>query len=299
MDKHLRLFSTDEFQSLWLADGDRRKRPVFLIGIHRRSGTNFLADAICLLPEFAQPLPLAEDYVLQYSPLLRQYVVETAEAQYRKRFPNAPAEYERCVASLHRHLGDGLIRFLSQYLPEGKRLLTKTPDPWNLNDFFLFFPEALLIVLVRDGRDCVESSKRGLPGHSYNYWITAWAQNARRILDFFQRLPQSHVGQVIYTQYEQLLSNRGEVERVIRFLGCDPGTFPWDRFENLPVRGSSFYRGNRQELHWQPVEKGKDFQPVGRWKHWPWWVRWQFRRIAGREFEALGYTWSAGTESIR
>ena len=291
LDPHLRPFLTNEFQSLWQADNRRRERPVFLIGIHRRSGTNFLADVIRLMPEFALPLPLAEDYLLEYSPLLRQYAVQTAEAQYRKRFPNTPADYDRCLASLHRHLGDGLIRFLSQYLPEGKRLLTKTPDPWNLHDFFLFFPEALLIILVRDGRDCVESSKWAFPGHSYNYWMTAWAQNARRILGFFQDLPRDHVGQVIYTRYEDLLADRGEVERVIRFLGCDPEGFPWDQLEKLPVRGSTFYRGNRQELHWQPVEKGQDFRPVGRWQRWSWWVRWQFRRIAGRESEALGYIW--------
>ncbi|MGQ9503352.1 MAG: sulfotransferase family protein [Thermogutta sp.] len=290
-DPHLRPFATDEFHSLWQADEKRQERPVFLIGIHRRSGTNFLSDAIRLIPEFELPLPIAEDYLLEFAPLLRQYAVATAETQYRKRFANAPAEYERCLDSLYRHLGDALIRFLSQYLPAGKRLLTKTPDPWNLEDFFLFFPEALLIVLVRDGRDCVESSKWGMPGHSYNYWITAWAQNARRILSFFRTIPQDRVGQVIFTRYEDLLCMRGEIERVITFLGCDASQFPRDRFETLPVRGSSFYRSNRKELHWQPVEKGKDFQPVGRWRRWSWWVRWQFRRIAGGEFEALGYVW--------
>jgi len=291
LDSHLRPFVSDELQSLWRADERRQERPVFLIGIHRRSGTNFLADAIRLMPEFALPLPIAEDYLLEFAPLLRQYAVQTAETQYRKRFPNAPADYDRCLTSLHRHLGDGLIRFLGQYLPPGKRLLTKTPDPWNLDDFFLFFPEALLIVLVRDGRDCVESSKWAFPGHRYSYWITTWAQNARRILAFFQQLPRERAGQVIYTRYEDLLAQREEMERVITFLGNDPGRFPWDQLGTLPVRGSTFYRGNRQDLHWQPVEKGKDFQPVGRWQRWPWWVRWEFRRIAEREFEALGYVW--------
>lgn len=289
--RQLTPFLSDEFRLLWQADERRQERPVFLIGIHRRSGTNFLADAICLLPDFSLPLPIAEDYLLEYAPLLEQYVNRTAEEQYRKRFAAKPEAFESCRAAMLEHLGDGLLRFLADYLPPRRRLLTKTPDPWNLDCFFGLFPHSLLIILVRDGRDCVESSKWAFPGHSYNYWINVWSQNARRILGFFQRLPQPQASQVILTRYEDLLANRAEVERLITFLGCEPKAFPWDRFATLPVRGSTFYRGERKELHWQPVEKGKDFQPVGRWQRWPWWVRWQFRRMASRELQALGYSW--------
>jgi len=81
------------------------------------------------------------------------------------------------------------------------------------------------------------------------------------------------------------------MEKLLQFLGEDPAQYPWPEFENMPVRGSSTHRGGQAELHWKPVEKTKEFNPIGRWRGWGRWRRWQFRRIAGRELLELGYTW--------
>jgi hypothetical protein len=276
---------------LWKDDGDRTRRPVFIIGIHRRSGTNFLADAICLTSRFSLPVPLYEDYLLQYSNMLLKYTQLTAAEQYEKRFSERPNAYTECKRLMLRSIGDGLLAFLRSYIPDGCRILTKTPDPWNLNNFFPLFPDALLIIIVRDGRDCVESAKWAFPGRSYLYWMTTWAANARTIINFLKEVPPQHEGQLIVTRYEDLLSDEAEMNRILEFIGCCPQEYPWNEFRALPVRGSTFFRGEKNTLHWQPVDKTKDFQPVGRWKKWSWWLRWNFKRVAGAELVALGYRW--------
>ncbi|MCK4793686.1 MAG: hypothetical protein KAV87_58700, partial [Desulfobacteraceae bacterium] len=73
--------------------------PVFLIGIHRRCGSNFVSDTLELSPILQAPAPLAEDYVLQYSPLLSQYIEQTAREQYRKRFKDE-VQYEQCKTAM-------------------------------------------------------------------------------------------------------------------------------------------------------------------------------------------------------
>lgn len=287
----IRPFLDRSLEARWQADDARRTRPVFIIGIHRRSGTNFLADALQLTSELALPLPIAEDYLLEYSNLLIDFARLTAQEQYAKRFRDSIEGFHQCTNSLLREIGHGLLRFLSSYIPPGKRLLTKTPDPWNLPNFFALFPEALLILIVRDGRDCVESSKWAFPGRSYIYWMTTWAINARSILGFLSAVPAEYRSSVILTRYEDLLSDSSELRRVLNFLGIDPSGYPWDRFDRLPVRGSTFFRGNADKIHWRPVEKTAEFRPVGRWKTWSWWLRFHFKKIAGRELQALGYSW--------
>lgn len=262
--------------------------PVFLVGVHRRCGSNFVADALLVHPGFQLPQPLSEDYLLEYSPLLAQYAHQTAEEQYRKRF-DAPGPYEQCRARLLRRLGDGLLAFLEDYLEPGRRLVTKTPDPWNLHNFFLLFPEATLVLIVRDGRDVVESSHRSWPDEPYTTWMKAWAKGAREILDFVNGPGRPWAGQWRLVRYEDLLDGRQAMEALLEFVGVDPKTYPWDKFEKLPVRGSSTERGGREELHWNPVERPKDFKPIGRWESWGWWRRRQFKRIAGRELIELGY----------
>ncbi|MCS7306726.1 MAG: sulfotransferase [Thermoguttaceae bacterium] len=267
-----------------------QKPDVFIIGVHRRCGTNFLADALKLLPHFQEPRPLAEDYLLEHAPLLVEYARRTAAKRYQKRFQEA-GEFEACQRLLLRRLGDGLRSFLRDYIRPDCRLLTHTPDPDYLELFFDLFPDAQLVLLVRDGRDVVESAARSWPSEPYSYWMYAWALGARRILQFIHGPGQDYQQKWHLVRYEDLLTDRTAMKKLLQFLGEDPDQYPWPEFDNMPVRGSSTHRGGHQELHWQPVEKTKDFNPIGRWQSWSRWRRWQFRRIAGRELIELGYTW--------
>lgn len=270
------------------ADPNRCQRPVFLVGIHRRCGSNFLADALRLVPDFQLPNPIAEDYLLQHAGRIAEYVERTAREQYEKRFSDH-REFHDCRARMYRHLGDGLLQFLRSYLEPGRRLLSKTPDPWGLEYFFQLFPDCLLVLVVRDGRDVVESAARSWPHEPVAAWMTAWAENARQMVRFLDRLPDSHRQRVILVRYEDLLAGRDEMSRLLTFLGLDPQEYPWDELDDMLVRGSSDLRSREGQLHWKPVEKPADFRPVGRWQNWSFWRRLRFKRIAGRELIALDY----------
>ena len=66
--------------------------------------------------------------------------------------------------------------------------------------------------------------------------------------------------------------------------------YDFDAAINLPVRGSSVFRGTRpKEYHWDPVEKTPDFNPVGRWNNWSRSTHERFNWIAGEKLVALGY----------
>jgi hypothetical protein len=215
-------------------------------------------------------------------------VETTVETHWRKRF-SSPEEVEACKRSLRRHLGAALYTFLRGQIDPSKRLFTKTPDPDNLGLFFSFFPDARLILLVRDGRDVVESAHRSWPDGSYGHWMRAWAAGARTVLQFTQGIGQVCAAQWRLYRYEDLLQDRSRFEDLLRFVEADSSVYPWDRLESLPTRGSSENRGGRAELHWDPVERPKGFKPVGRWSNWGWWRRSQFKRIAGAELRSLGY----------
>ena len=65
--------------------------------------------------------------------------------------------------------------------------------------------------------------------------------------------------------------------------------YPWDKLESLPLRGSSTVRGAKEKVHWDPVSRPKDFNPIGRWLSWSYLRRRQFKRIAGAELIRAGY----------
>lgn len=91
-------------------------------------------------------------------------------------------------------------------------------------------------------------------------------------------------------KFEDLVERpEATVRELLPFLDIDINTFDFNRIRNLPLIGSSFERGGKDQVHWDPVKKPKDFQPVGRWKSWNYWHKMIFKMIAGRELIRFGY----------
>lgn len=126
------------------------REPIFIIGITQRCGTNFLYDLLRLHPDCGAPSLIWEDYLAANSDLLDSYVNSVSKLWARSLGDGLKDE-------LYRHLGDGLISFLTEQI-DTKRVLTKTPSIRNLGNFFKLFPHARLLILIRDGRAVVESS---------------------------------------------------------------------------------------------------------------------------------------------
>ena len=132
-----------------------RPDPIFILGIMPRSGTNFLWDLLRLHPQCAPGRsPIAEDFFLEHSDHLVEYVNQVQAA-----WDPLWGEFEsRIEDRLAAALGEGLVSFL--WVKRDRRLLAKSPSVRNLHRFFTFWPDARLVILIRDGRSVVQSCMR-------------------------------------------------------------------------------------------------------------------------------------------
>ncbi len=262
----------------------RRNQPIFILGILPRSGTNFLWDLLRAHPDCGPPDLIWEDLLVRNADLLSRYV-DTVHAQWDPKWGIDEAVLERLWASL----GSGLISFLTER-SEGKRLVTKTPRVDNLDCFFKLFPDACLLILVRDGRSIVESGIKSFRWHRDSA-IHHWARAAQTILDFdeaHRNTDRNRKYRIV--RYEDLWANpEEETRKILAFLELDERRYDFEAAANLPVRGSSTVRQENRDLHWNPVEKTSGFDPLSRFRHWSRARHERFNWIAGDGLATFGY----------
>jgi hypothetical protein len=260
--------------------------PVFIGGVMNRCGTNFLLDAIRCHDDFQIPDLMPESYLLEHAHLLDQYVRHTSA-----RWSNTQREADPgCLDELVRELGNAVLRFCERRIRSHRRLAFKTPRIFNLDLLKPLFGEHRLILLVRDGRDVVESAQRSFSQGSsrlpMRLWMQRWSEGAQRILDYMSDNPP----QAMLVRYEQLLDEfEPTMKAILRHIGADESRYDWQRADRMPVRGSSQTSKTKGGIHWNPVDRPRDFRPVGRWQSWNLRQRWMFDRIAGRQLIKLGY----------
>ena len=186
-----------------IVDHGQEKMPVYIMSPMQRCGTNHLADILLLHPDFQLPNVLEEDFVFEHADLLYEYAERTYQRWRGLRWIDNPDE---CRHLLQLHLGQGILSFLANQIAANKRLLLKTPDCNHIDKFFLFFPGVKLLLLMRDGRDVVESAVRKWPKRSDEYWMRQWAKGSRRILDFIQGMGRESRGKTWeLVRYEELV----------------------------------------------------------------------------------------------
>lgn len=258
--------------------------PILVLGVMPRSGTNFVRDLLALHPDVcADPGRLYEFPLLQVAGsarvLMRDFV---------SRFPrNAEVTGDWDALAL---LAGGWLRQLQREAGD-RQILLKSPHVQHLCLAPLIFPDARIVLCLRDGRDVVDSSlatfKGGWPRRkTFRQLAEEWRLSAEAIL---QADGTGQGDDMLVLRYEDLVADQaGTLERVLAFTGLDPGPYDHDAAAALPVRGSS--RGRRGgDARWQGEEKSADFKPVARWKAWPPSRRAKFDRIAGAALEAAGY----------
>ena len=275
-----------------MSRGDRSaadtKGPVFVLGITRRCGTNYLFHLLERHPHLQPAKYLTEDFALHDAQLLFEYVDRTY-GQWNPRW-GFDTDTRACLV---RSLGHGILSFLASdgnapVPDQGKRLLLKTPSVRNLAHFFELFPTAYLLIMVRDGRDVVESRVRSFHC-TYEVATRDWCGAAREILAF-DRVQRGLASRYRIIRYENLVDDPvTSLREIIDFLELDPEIFDFEAAKHLPVYGSSTFRGDRAEVHWQPVAKTDEFNPFGRWKTWGMYRRQRFAWAAAESMAALGY----------
>ena len=262
--------------------------PIFILGVTPRSGTNFLMDLLCLHSACAPGRhPVKEDFFLEYSNQLLDYTNSVRacwDPMWGRFTPKLMADFRRA-------LGFGLTSFL--WVDRDRRLVTKTPSVKNLDLFFTFFPDAKLLILIRDGRSVVQSCMDTF-GWEFDRATRMWRDGARTIARF-QRVAGME-GRYRVLRYEDLIDDlRPTLRDTLLFLGLDPGAFDFEAAERLPVRGSSaFFGPERRRVHWDPVHKDSSFDPRERWRNWSAASLERFNWIAGDQLEQFGYATGPG-----
>lgn len=274
----------------------------FILGIDQRSGTNFIYRLLREHPSCEGPGPIWEDHLVQHSKILREYT----NILYKSWSPEW--EVEKKISSqetLLRHFGDAIERFLRLQLTEDPVnqtasikslterdepiiLLTKTPNVKGLDNFFDLFPNAYLILLVRDGRAVVES---GVSSFDWNYEdaMSRWRTGAQAILDFKEKHENTNKKFIILKYEDLVVDEKNELLKIFGFLGLDPELFDFDSGQSLGLTGSSVIRNQTGTIHWRVTEKKADFNPLARFSNWDRKKHERFNWIAGHHMTRLGY----------
>jgi hypothetical protein len=248
-----------------------------------RSGTNHLMDLVCCHPEVAPGrLPVKEDLFLENSEYLLRFVSQV-RGSWDPIWGDFPPELEE---DLLRSLGDGLISFL--WTDRSRRLVTKSPSIRNIASFHRLFPNAKLLILIRDGRSIVQSCIDTF-GWDFDTATHRFSDAARELLTYMEAEGAS--AERLMIRYEDLVTHmRPTMTGVLEFAGLSRDGFDFSAAEDLPVRGSSSHLGpDRTSVHWEPVAKSASFRPLQRWDSWDEDRAARFEWLAGREARALGY----------
>jgi hypothetical protein len=272
---------------------DHETEIIFILGIMPRSGTHFLANLLCQHPECGKG-PVSEDALVENSHLLLRYANETSKLWERVNTSMGTEGKKLLLESL----GKGLKSFLSEAVREKRKglkdtsplryLVTKNPFIRNVEKFFRLFPENKLLIIIRDGRSLVQS-KSGFSSSRFEDDVREWAGSVRRIRSFKQRMKDDDSRYMI-VKYEELhKSTEQEMRKILDFLGLDASAYDFEAARDLPVVGSSEFKGGKETVHWIPVKKTESFDPLSRAAGWTRKQHERFNWLAKEELLYLGY----------
>lgn len=242
-----------------------KRRVVFINGILPRCGTHFLANLLCQHPCCIKA-PVPEDGFLASGKHLANYV-DSLVGSWKQQ--NNKKEYDQYKNTLLEGFGRSLSNFLwdaSGANAEGKSaIVTKTPLVNNLELFPNLFPDEKLIILVRDGRDLVESAVRSF-NYDHNETIIKWVEATSTIKKYREVIKDDRFLIVKYEHLHQDVEN--EMKRILTFLNLEIEQYNFKAAAELPVVGSSVFKRSDGNVHWWPVAKNETFKPMERTKEW-------------------------------
>jgi hypothetical protein len=153
-------------------------RPPALVvhGIMPRSGTVHVGELLRRHPALhAYPNRVWEAPFLQHT----DHILNMQSAFFRTYRQNIGKIGERDFLPL---FGAAFIAYLHASAPEGQRILLKVPGVHHLDRFFATFPHEHLLVLLRDGRDVVHSTRKTWPQITFGMACRRWKRSARMVL---------------------------------------------------------------------------------------------------------------------
>lgn len=254
--------------------------PIFIFGISPRSGTNYLFNLLIMHPDCA-PFPAFEDYLLMYSRMLDKYSTVLEQIYIDKGF-HPPKNTQEVIKT---SLGFGLNHMINHQAP-GKKIVLKTPQPNGLENMHDYFPNAKILILLRDGRSTSESMVKSF-NWTYKESIELWSKGAEHILQFQKSYPYKKNYRIVH--YEDLILNfEEELSKVLKFLGLSLSNFNFAGAKDLPLIGSSdTVQKNNNKWIASPLPPKNML--VKRYANWPEKTRKLFIKQAKTVSEKLGY----------
>lgn len=267
------------------------KKIVYLLSPMQRSGTNYLYYMLQLhpglfIPEKEKYPP--EYFLLTYSEWIKKYISQTLSIwNYWVRDEDLMNLYAH---KLFAHIGSGIVNSILE--DQNNMLLLKTPDSLGIDNFFYLFPNSKMIILIRDGRDTIESYMKSWGGR----WIfkglaKRWNDRVQKILEFQKFAIENHLEkQICIIEYNLLnQSPKAEIKRIIQFLELSTDLYDFTKMADAPVLGSSVLRGKGEDVNWNPISKPQNFNKEAKWKSWTNKERRMFKKYAGKSLIDLGY----------
>lgn len=261
--------------------GTASSRPILIVGVTHRSGTNFVASLVDLHPGVRPAKPILEDHIPDGAgQVVRgiRTIVGGWEAEWIDR---AMAEREVAAA-----VGAVLLGWVDGHAGQDeRRLLSKTPGAYGLQDLLVLVPGADLVLLVRDGRDVTASGMRGF-GWRFEEGRQRWLGGAREVLALVGG-PLPLGSRIRVVRYEDFFDDvEGSLRELLTWLELDPEECDMAAARTMPVLGSSYAGG---ELSWEPIERPAGFDPRSRAGAWTATMQARFALRAGAQLRALGY----------
>ena len=285
---------------LWLANIDRAQTvaknirgqeyspAIFVHGIMPRCGSNIIHDILEVQPTvIGRGIGISEFPILCSSRAMDAFYASVV-SRHREVAENISGmEFMSFLVS-------GWLRDIQLRIDEGNSALLKMPSVQHLDLFHGLFPRDKLVIVIRDGRDIVQSTLDTWKGarqflKSDIALAREYAASAEVISEYLSQAAHRVDDNVYLFRYEDYISNPYDsVRKLFNFLGLSTEDSLVRAAVNLPVRGASSIK---QDGHttWDPVAKPKDFSSSAKWHTWGKRRRKRFAKAANKALVNLGY----------
>lgn len=262
--------------------GKERPAAIIIHGIMPRAGTVFAGELLRLHPDVvAYPRGFWEFPLLQQAQRLSSLQEEFLWSYEQ----NMDKIGERDFLPL---VGAAVIAHLYAEIQPGKRMLLKVPSVQYLQQFYDVFPHEQLLVLVRDGRDVVQSTVRTWPQLRFSMVAKRYDRAAKMVKVCDEAFRQRESGYWQANFEDAVADPEAFARAACERFGLNVDRFPFEQVKTLKVRGSSQI-SDEGRVSWDPKPKSKEFNPVGHWRSWPEQRKWLFKHLAGNSLIELGY----------
>jgi hypothetical protein len=295
--------------------------PIMIHGQIPRCGTNFLMDILAKHADVSrEPADILEFHHFMMVEGLHRYMERLKATNHMKSLNET---------KLRKNFGNAWLNYMQDFVDNPQKcMVLKESNVDSLEYFFEYFPQARLILVIRDGRNAVPSalkSKFVAPPNLKNrlknpqswtqristYDIETlsrkfrqrvgksdleiichqWNTAALKINDLVSQVFNAQKEQVLLVRYEDLFQNMAEeVQRILNFCNLPIDKFDWESLEVMPIRGSSFLRDQKGNIDFKKgVNPDSSFDPMNRWEKLSQKQKVLFWKYCRSGMEALGY----------